>query len=208
MRVTAVGVIAAVTVVASLAVAATVGEGYAAFVAGVIPARLSGAELPPGYWFVPAALTPLTAALIHSGPLHLVFNLVMLLYTGKQTERVLGPWLVLLLYAVGAYAAAFAQWFPDPESQMPMVGASGALSAFVGAYSLYYGRARAKALGPIPAEMVQVIWLAVAWTAINYAFALAVSGPGFQIAWEAHVGGFLAGLALARPLFKWRWRKA
>src|SRR5262249_14943717 len=107
---------------------------------GFIPARLSG--LVKIASAVPAILTPLTATLVHAGPYHLLFNLLMLVWCGTQVERVLGRSEFLLLYVVGAYASAIAQWAVAPTSVAPMVGASGAISAVVGAYALSFGRAK------------------------------------------------------------------
>ena len=78
----------------------------------------------------------------------------------------------------------------------------------VGAYSLLFGRSRAKAIGPIPAQAVHVIWLAVAWTAVNLLTAYAFLTAGVAVAAAAHIGGFVAGLALAKPLLLWKWRVA
>ena len=89
-----------------------------------------------------------------------------------------------------------------------MIGASGAASAVVGAYSLLFGRSRAQAIGPIPAQVVHVAWLAVAWTVVNLMIAYAFLGAGVAVAAAAHIGGFFAGLALAKPLLMWRWRRA
>src|SRR3546814_7226267 len=74
----------------------------------------SGTELilPPGT-FVPFALTPLTAAFLHGGVLHLVFNLVILLYIGRQLEGPLGSRAMAVLLLVGAYAGALAHWLAD-----------------------------------------------------------------------------------------------
>jgi membrane associated rhomboid family serine protease len=174
--------------------------------AGFIPARLSG--IPTDYYAVPTLLTPLSCTLLHAGLLHLAMNMLMLGYTGKETERAVGPWGIVVLYVVGAYAAAFAQWLPDPLSTTPMIGASGAASAVVGAYSLLFGRSRAKAIGPISAQVVHVVWLAVAWTVVNLLIAFAFLGAGVAVAAAAHIGGFIAGLALVRPLLLWRWRRA
>ena len=175
--------------------------------AGFIPARLSGALAFPGLTAVPAWLTPLSCALIHAGFLHLGMNMLMLGFTGSATERALGPVGIVILYLVGAYAAAFAQWAAGPLSVTPMVGASGAASAVVGAYSLLYGQPKAKAIGPIPARAVHILWLAIAWTLVNLLMAVAFR-PEVAIAAAAHIGGFFAGLALAGPLFRWRWRNA
>jgi membrane associated rhomboid family serine protease len=78
----------------------------------------------------------------------------------------------------------------------------------VGAYSLLFGRSRARAIGPIPAQAVHVLWLAAAWTVVNLLTAFAFLGAGVAVAAAAHIGGFVAGLALAKPLLMWRWRRA
>lgn len=206
-RSTATALLILVTVAVSLVVTLGGGDGYAASMrAGFIPARLSGVET--DYLAVPALLTPLSCTLLHAGLLHLAMNMLMLGFTGRETERAVGPWGILVLYVVGAYAAAFAQWLPDPQSEIPMIGASGAASAVVGAYSLLFGRSRAQAIGPIPAQVVHVAWLAAAWTVINLAIGYAFLTANVAIAAEAHIGGFFAGLALARPLLMWRWRRA
>lgn len=207
-RITATSGIALVTTLVSLLVSLTNHEMDAAILAGFVPARISGAIDYAGVLAVPAVLTPLSAALLHAGLFHLGMNLIMLVYTGRETEKAIGPLGVLILYLVGAYAAAGAQWLAGPQSLQPMIGASGATSAIVGAYALLYGRSRAKDIGPIPARAVHVAWLAIAWVAINLLTGLAFQQGGAAIAVAAHIGGFAAGLALARPLFLWNWRKA
>ena len=138
---------------------------------------------------------------------HLVLNLVMLVYCGLFAERALGGVGVLALYLLGAYAAALGHWCFDPVSAVPMIGASGAISAIVGAYALLYGERRATPLGPIPGGVVHVAWLAVSWIGIQLLIGVAGMAGG-AIAIGAHIGGFLAGLALARPLLLWRYRNA
>lgn len=207
-RITATSWIVLVTVLVSLFVLFTHREIEAAVLGGFIPARLTGTVDTQGLAMVPALLTPLSATLLHAGLFHLGMNVLMLAYTGRETEKAIGPWGVLILYLVGAYAAAGAQWLADPQSVRPMIGASGAASAIVGAYSLLYGRSRAKAIGPIPARAVHVAWLAAAWVAINLMTGLAFQAANVGIAAAAHIGGFAAGLILARPLFQWNWRKA
>ncbi len=83
-----------------------------------------------------------------------------------------------------------------------MVGASGAISAVIGTYALIYSRSQVSAIGPIPASVVRIVWLAAGWTVLQLMIGLAgINGGGFgAIAIWAHVGGFLAGLLLARPL--------
>lgn len=207
-RITATGAIVAVTVLTSVIVSFTNHELDAAILGGFVPARLSGVLDYTGVLAVPALLTPLTSTLLHAGFFHLAMNMLMLAVTGQPSEKALGRPALVVLYVVGAYAAAASQWLVNPLSEMPMIGASGAASAIVGAYSLLFGRSRAKAIGPIPAQAVHVVWLAVAWTAINLLSAFAFLGAGIAVAAAAHIGGFLIGLALAKPLLMWRWRKA
>ncbi len=173
--------------------------------AGFIPLRVFATGA--GY-VVPAWLTPLTATLAHGGWAHLGFNMLMLVYCGQAVEKVLGPWPVAVLYLVGAYLAAAGQYLVDPGSPVPMIGASGAISAVLAVYALLFGRNEVKRFGPIPSHWMRALWLAVAWTAVQWLVGVATSGDGQGIATAAHVGGFLGGLALARPLLAWRYRGA
>ncbi|MDT8758057.1 rhomboid family intramembrane serine protease [Sphingomonas psychrotolerans] len=201
-RLTATATIAAMTIVASIAAEFAPHWVDAPMRAGFIPARLSGVGT--DYAAVPLWLTPLSSTLVHAGLLHLVSNLLILVFTGLQCERALGRRGVFILYLLGAYAAALAQWVPDPMSVTPMVGASGAASALFGAYSLLYGRSRAGRIGPLPARWVTALWLGAAWVGINLLAGYALQLEGIAIAAAAHIGGFAAGLLLAVPLLRWR----
>ncbi len=119
----------------------------------------------------------------------------------------LGAGPVVVLYVVGGYAAAAAQWAVDPGSTVPIIGASGAISALVAAYARLFGERRAGAIGPFSADVVHVAWLAAAWVGIQLLMGIAGLG-GLAIAIWAHIGGFLAGLVLAHPLLRWRYRHA
>lgn len=200
--------IAVVTAIVSVLILLSGGLSAIAYGAGFVAVRLAGAVPPDGLpLVVPVVLTPLTATLVHGGAGHLVFNLVMLVYCGRLLERTLGPAAIAILYGVGAYAAAAAQWAFDPASAAPMIGASGAISAIVGAYALLYGERRAKAVGPVPADVVHVAWLAAGWIGLQLLIGAAGMG-GVTVAIGAHIGGFAAGLALGRPLLLWRYRDA
>ena len=201
--------IAVVTAVVSLLLIVTGLVPDAAIGAGFIPLRFEGAALPPDLGFaVPTLLTPLTATLIHGGFAHIAFNLVMLVYCGAQAERALGTRGIAVLYVVGAYAAALAQYFPDPGSASPMIGASGAISAIVGAYALLFGQRRAtRGIAGLSAEFTHVLWLAAGWIGIQLLLGFAGMGMG-AIAVGAHIGGFIAGLVFAKPLLLWRYRNA
>lgn len=171
---------------------------------GFIPARLTAAT---PFVAVPFWLTPLSATLLHGGLLHLGFNLLMLIYCGRQVEAVIGGWRLVILYVIGAYGAAAAQFAVGPHSVAPMIGASGAISAVVAAYALMYGRGRVKRIGPIPGIAVRALWLAAAWLALQWGIALATGAGPMQIATAAHVGGFVTGLILTWPLLEWRYRR-
>ena len=200
--------IAILTVAVSVLAILFVQPELAAVTGGFVPGRVPD-HLYPGYdgWLVPAWLTPLSATLLHAGWIHLLFNMVMLVYCGRETERAVGSVNVAILYLLGAYAAAAGQWAQGPASMIPTIGASGAISAIVGAYALLYGRNRARAIGPLPAMLVHAVWLGVAWTAINVAMGY-VMLLGQPIAVGAHIGGFIIGLILARPMLLWRYRGA
>ncbi|MET3710063.1 membrane associated rhomboid family serine protease [Sphingomonas trueperi] len=200
-------VIVAVTVAVSLIANFAPNVGQIQYAAGFIPARLSGGLLLSGP-VVPVWLTPLSSALIHGGLAHLGMNMLMLGFTGREAERAIGAKGIVALYLIGAYAACGAQWLAGPISTAPMIGASGASSSVVGAYSLLYGRQRAKAIGPIPAQVVHIAWLAAAWVGVNLLMGFAFLQGGVTVAIWAHIGGFLLGLALARPMLLWRWRHA
>jgi membrane associated rhomboid family serine protease len=186
------------------------------FAGGFIPALFGATEpdtvkaLADGgiAWRVPSDLTPLSATLIHGGFGHVAMNLLTMLFCGRVAEKVLGGWSIAFLYLVGAYAAASAHYFANAGQIVPMVGASGAISAVVGAYAMLFSRSRAKRIGPIPAHYVHALWLAVAWTAIQWLVGVALLTSGQNIAVAAHIGGFLAGLMFARTLLAIRYRNA
>jgi membrane associated rhomboid family serine protease len=115
---------------------------------------------------------------------------------------------VIVLFVIGAYAASMAQYIAGPHSTMPVIGASGAISAFVGAYSILYGQRRPSRFSPATARWLHILWLAAAWVAVQLLLGFASATQGIAIAAAAHIGGFIAGLLLARPLLMWRYRKA
>ena len=202
----ATNIIAVVTALAWLIAAAIGKSDAAALTMGFIPARLSGAAVP--WAAVPAILTPLSATLVHAGLMHLGFNLLVFVWCGAAVERVLGKQGLIFLYLVGAYAAALAQWAVDPTGVEPMVGASGAISAVIGAFAISFGRAKRVSSSPTVNRWVNVLWLMIAWVVLQLMMGWLAGGQGFLLATPAHVGGFAAGLLLQRPLLLWRYRHA
>ena len=203
---TATVAITAVTVIAWILTVAAGQSDNATLAMGFIPARFSG--LPVPWPALPAFLTPLSATLVHSGFIHLGFNMLIFVWCGTNVERVLGWFGVLALYLVGAFVAAFAQWGVDPYSTVPMIGASGAISAVIGAFALSFGRPRRFTSSPTANRWINALWLMVAWVVLQLMMGWLGDQQGYLLATPAHVGGFAAGLLLQRPLLLWKYRKA
>src|SRR4029079_235097 len=136
------------------------------------------------------------------------FNLLVFLWCGSQVERILGKTGLILLYLVGAYAASLAQWAMNPSGMVPMIGASGAISAVMGAFALSFGRARMITRSPTLNRWLNALWLMAAWIVLQLMMGWLAGGQGYLLATPAHVGGFAAGLVLQRPLLLWRYRNA
>ncbi len=203
---TATVAITALTMLAWLIVSVIGASQQAALGLGFIPARMSGAAVP--WAALPAFLTPLSSTLVHSGLIHLGFNMLMLVWCGAAVERVLGWPSLIMLYLAGAYAAAGAQWLADPNGVVPMIGASGAISAVIGAYSLSFGRPRQFTRSQAANRWINAIWLMAAWVVLQMMIGVLAGGQGYLLATPAHIGGFAAGLLLQRPLLLWRYRGA
>jgi len=199
----------AITVLTSAAWLLTVligAQDRAAIVLGVIPARLSGLiDISPA---VPAWLTPLSSTLAHGGAIHVALNMLMLVWCGTKVEKVLGSGSLVTLYLVGAYVAAIAQWLVDPVSPTPMIGASGAISAVIGAFALTFGQHKRIVSSPGLNRTLNALWLLAAWVVLQLMTGFLAGAQGYLLATPAHIGGFLAGLVLERPLLLWRYRKA
>jgi membrane associated rhomboid family serine protease len=203
---TATNIIVAVTAAAWVIAWAVAPPGRVEYALGFIPARFAGFHLP---WpAVPALLTPLSATLAHSGLVHLGFNLLILVWCGTLVERVLGATGLVVLYILGAYAAAAAQWGMNPHGTVPVIGASGAISAVMGAYALSFGRAKAFTNNLRINRWINVAWLFIAWVVLQIMMGWIGDQRGYLLATPAHVGGFAAGLLLQRPLLLWRYRNA
>ncbi|MDZ7587665.1 MAG: rhomboid family intramembrane serine protease [Parasphingorhabdus sp.] len=182
----------------------------AAIKGGMFPARFTVGDAPLAQFtpLVPFWLTPLTSAFQHGGWMHLLFNMLMLVFCGSFVEQALGSRLTALLYVTGAYAATLAEILFNGESFVPVIGASGAISAIVAAYALLYSRGTVSAIGPFSGATVRVMWLAAAWIGIQLMIGFAGTGELANIAIWSHIGGFIAGLALTKPLLMFRFRSA
>ncbi|MBA2770776.1 MAG: rhomboid family intramembrane serine protease [Sphingomonas sp.] len=199
-------VIAAVTALAWVVTWSLGLTEQAAATMGFIPDRFSGGVL--AFPAVPAALTPLSSTLVHSGFFHLLLNLLILLWCGSWVERVLGTGPLILIYGVSAFVAAAVQWAWDPHMSVPVIGASGAISGLIGAFALSFGKPRRVVKSERVNRWLNALWLLAAWIVLQLMTGFLARSEGLLLATPAHVGGFIAGLALQRPLLLWRYRNA
>ncbi|QDY80822.1 rhomboid family intramembrane serine protease [Streptomyces qinzhouensis] len=165
---------------------------------GVIPAELAGGA--PG-----ALLTPFTALFVHGNWLHLLGNMLFLYVFGAMTEEHLGR-LRFTLFYLGAGAAALAAYAAaNADSEQTLIGASGAISAVLGAFLFLFPKARVTSLFPFlfflplrfPARVVLVFWFVLQWLA---ATGLGQGSPA--VAYLAHLVGFAIGFLYAWGRFR------
>jgi membrane associated rhomboid family serine protease len=167
---------------------------------GFVPAVFSGAgELPAQLRTVPSFATLVTSQFLHGDWLHLGFNMLFLWVFGDNIEDALGHLKYLAFYLLCGVAAALAHFVFNFGSEIPTVGASGAISGLLGAYLLLYPRAWV--LVPfgfipvmIPAALMLLVWF-------GFQLLGAADSAASNVAWWAHIGGFVTGLALA-PVLK------
>jgi len=181
-------------------------EHGAAFVAifGAVPAQFSGA-VPHAVPVLPPGLTIATSMFLHGGVLHLLGNMVFLWIFGNNVEDATGHLRFLVFYLGCGAAAAAAHIVFHPASNVPMVGASGAISGVLGAYFLLYPHARIVTLVWLGffAQTVQIpafVFLGFWFLVQSFSWAVGGGGGGGGVAFAAHVGGFVAGLLLLVPL--------
>ncbi len=165
---------------------------------GAIPYEITHSAPIPGFPVerVSPVLAVFAAMFIHGSLFHLLGNMLYLWIFGNNVEDFLGPARFLIFYFLGGAAAAGTHIALNPGSMVPMIGASGAIAAVLGAYFLLYPRARVFTLifiwiVPIPAALVLGIW---------FLLQLFSAGAGGGVAWFAHIGGFLAGILMVRAL--------
>ncbi|MFJ8075861.1 rhomboid family intramembrane serine protease [Streptomyces sp. NPDC096176] len=159
---------------------------------GVIPAELMAGS--PG-----ALLTPLTALFVHGSWLHLLGNMLFLFVFGAMAEERMGRLGFALFYTGAGYLALLVYAAVNDNSEQTLVGASGAISAVLGAFLFLFPRARVTSLFPFlfflplrfPAWAVLIFWFVLQWLAAR----AAGSGPG--VAYLAHLVGFGAGFVYA-----------
>jgi membrane associated rhomboid family serine protease len=171
---------------------------------GAVPCRVTGACAVPGDFPSPIA-TIFTAMFMHGGLFHVAGNMLYLWIFGDNVEDTLGHGRFLLFYLLSGVAAALAQIAVHPDSRIPMVGASGAVSGVLGAYLLLFPYARVLVLLIFgfffrivrwPAIVVLGFWIVVQFLNGLITVSVAAGGAAGGTAWFAHIGGFLAGIVL------------
>lgn len=170
---------------------------------GTVPANVTG-DLARGEWLTPATLGLVTGVFLHGGWLHLLGNMLFLWIFGNNIEDRLGRVPYLLFYLAGGIAASLAQVAIDPASDIPLVGASGAIAAVLGAYLIFFPGARITALvflgffyqiANVPAIIVLGYWFVL--QLIDGFGTLGADNAQGGVAFFAHIGGFVAGMAVA-----------
>jgi membrane associated rhomboid family serine protease len=173
---------------------------------GATPCRITGACPVPGDFPSPIA-TIFTSMFLHGGLLHVGGNMLYLWIFGDNVEDTLGHWRFAALYLIAGVAAAFTQIATSPRSSVPMIGASGAVSGVLGSYILLFPHANVHMLVVFgffarivrwPAMIVLGFWIVIQFLSGMLTFSSAAWGGGEAggTAWFAHIGGFLAGMAL------------
>ena len=171
-----------------------------------------------GHWTVPRAdggavgswVTPFTSMFLHGGWLHLGSNMLFLHVFGDNVEDALGRFRFLLFYALCGVGAAVGQVVVDPDSMVPMIGASGAISGVLAGYLTLFPHARVVTVIPIfiflhfmevPAWIFIALWF-VMQLVLGYLSLGIIADGGGGVAWFAHIGGFLGGLVFVRALYR------
>ncbi len=162
---------------------------------GLVPAEMfktfSGiAHIGP----VPEAITLFTYPFFHAGWLHLLGNMLFLWVFADNVEDAYGPVSFVVFYFICAVAGGLLHLVMMPQSDLPLIGASGAVSGVLAAYVLLFPHARVWVLLfmriPVP---LPAVWVLGGWFGLQV-LSLAMARPGENVAWWAHIGGFATGL--------------
>jgi membrane associated rhomboid family serine protease len=174
----------------------------AVYAYGVVPTVLFGNDsLPPDIARIPPELSIVTSMFMHGGWMHIIGNMLYLWIFGNNIEDRLGHVRFVLFYLLCGAAAALAQSLANTHSEVPMIGASGAIAGVLGAYLVLFPRAHVLVLIPLgfftqlmrlPALLVLGFWFVLQFIQ----GALMAPGEGGGVAYWAHIGGFVAGIVL------------
>jgi len=162
---------------------------------GLIPSVLMGKnQLPIDLYVLPAYLTIFSSMFMHGGFMHLIGNMLYMWIFADNIEDNLGPKKFIIFYLLSGIGAAMAQVFMDTNSQIPMVGASGAIGGVLGAYLINHPHARVLVLIPFGffSQLIKIRAIYV----LGFWFILQFISSGGGVAYAAHIGGFISGVIL------------
>lgn len=168
---------------------------------GFVPASIPNLNLP-------AISAVITSMFLHGDPLHLIGNMVFLLVFGRKVENQLERLNFIALYFATGVTAAMTHTLTEPDSYVPLIGASGAISGVLGAFFIYNPRARVTlVLDPVLIYFLRRLTIRPpAWIFLAIWFFLQISmglkPRASNVAVWAHVGGFLAGAMVAVSVWK------
>ena len=169
---------------------------------GVVPVELIHVVNPgTAYNPIPEPLTLITYQFLHGGWWHLISNMAFLWVFADNIEDAFGHFGFLIFYLLCGIAAGMLQTLVEPQSGAPLIGASGAVSGVLASYMLLYPKARVWILLflriPLP---IPAIWALGGWFALQIVSAFIGTEESAEVAWWAHIGGFVAGLVLTLVL--------
>lgn len=172
------------------------------FTYGLVPARYSAPEIASYFTFGQQAFSFLSFMFLHGGFWHLLGNMWMLYIFGDNVEDRLGSVRYLFFYLLCGFASGLSHLFINWHSQLPTVGASGAIAGVMGAYFLLYPHSRILTFIPIfflPyfIEIPAFFFLGL-WFLLQFMSAAGTPAHGGGIAWWAHIGGFVFGMVFLK----------
>ena len=162
---------------------------------GLIPSVLMNInQLPMDLYVLPAWVTIFTSMFMHGGFMHLLGNMLYMWIFADNIEDDLGHIKFLIFYLLAGIGAAMTQVLIDTNSQIPMVGASGAIGGVLGAYLINYPNAKVLVLIPFGffSQLIKIKALYV----LGLWFVLQFISSGGGVAYAAHIGGFISGIIL------------
>ncbi len=182
----------------------TLGRSLNLFVAkyGCIPFEITHAkDIEPLIGF-PVYVTLLTSMFMHGSFLHLIGNMLFLFIFGDNVEDWWGHWRYLLMYIIFGLIASALQILVSPNSNVPFIGASGAVAGVMGCYFFLYPRAKINVL-IIFFFFIRIVWIPAFlflgfWILFQIMYGLITLTTGSNIAFFAHIGGFISGLLITR----------
>ena len=159
------------------------------------------------FGFIPNSInlfTILSSMFIHGGFGHILSNMWFLYIFGDNIESILGHIKFLIFYFLCGFGAAFTQYIIDPNSSIPMVGASGAIAGVLGAYMISFPKAKVHVFAfiiifittlTVPAQIILGLWFLIQLSSGLNSLGIDTNGG---VAWFAHIGGFISGVGLIK----------